>query len=154
MKAWKIVGSSIIFLIKLFLFCLTFSFRQLKIFSLRRIYASAYFALFQVLNTTEIPPSWNFLAAQFWVPSLHKTFFSFIPFRINLTLAHSVHFRSHPCYGNSAVLEFPSVSLSLSFAPKVLKHFFRSVSRSPWRITLSLHPTEIPQKKAAFKDGY
>ena len=39
---------------------------------------------------------------------------------------------------------FPSGSLSLNFAPKVLKHFFRSVSRSPWRITLSLHPTEIP----------
>ena len=39
---------------------------------------------------------------------------------------------------------FPGGSLSLNFAPKVLKHFFRSVRRSPWRITLSLHPTEIP----------
>ena len=62
------------------------------------------------LNVYPLPPVFILLA-----PSLHKTFFGFISFRINLTLAHSVHFRSHPCYGIFAVLKIPSGSILSTF---------------------------------------
>src|SRR5699024_6100156 len=84
------------------------------------------------LHPTEIPLSWFLLHS---VTHLARSVV-FAPFVF--ATACLLPFRaSHSA--NSALLEFPSGSLSLNFAPKVLKHFFRSVSRSPWRITLSLH---------------
>src|SRR5699024_8909625 len=89
------------------------------------------------LHPTEIPLSWILLHSD-------KHFASTVVFaQFVFATACLRPFRaSHSA--KSALLEFPSGSLSLNFAPKVLKHFFRSVSRSPWPITLSLHPTEIP----------
>ena len=115
------------------------------------------------LHPTEIPLSWILLHSDKHFAST-VVFAQFVfataclrPANVFLSTV-TVRFQQPDLHSGSraksALLEFPSGSLSLNFAPKVLKHFFRSVSRSPWRITLSLHPTEFSQKKAAFKDGY
>ena len=93
---------------------------------------------FVLLNASQMLHSvfiFSRLSNQRFVRSLTLIKFAYRSQRRLTTVTAKAHrFRLHP------VDVFPSGS----FAPKVLKHFFRSVSRSPWRITLSLHPTEIP----------